>query len=215
MYTNLRKTLEAISRCLPAEGGPTQKQLHRMYELMQRLMSQELAVIYDLETFGGSPAGQEGRTLAERQGGGKNMGGIVTLTMSEPLPAMKRLTEAVEEHWKAMLHAAISEAAQMGPLPWFEKAFVAIKIVTPNGSNNAQVWDTSNRAIQVVLNNLKGIFFHDDNIEHMAFSVSGKWGGEGCTTVQILNFYRLQQFWDSKTMSFRKCHRERSWEKNG
>lgn len=202
MYTNFEKTLAAISRCLPTEGEPTTKQLRRMYDLTLRLMSQELAVIYDLEAFGGSPAGQEGRTLAEQKSGGKTADGIVTLTISEPLPAMKRLTEAVEEHWKAMLHAAISQAAQMGPLPWFEKAFVAIKIVTPKGSNNAQVWDTSNRAIQVVLNNLKGIFFHDDNIEHMAFSVSGKWGGEGCTTVQILDVYRLQQFWDSKTMSF-------------
>ena len=76
-------------------------------------------------------------------------------------------------HWKAMLHAAISDAAAQGPLPYFEKAFVEIEIVTPRGSNNARVWDTSNRALQVILNNLKGIFFHDDDMEHMAFSVAG------------------------------------------
>lgn len=202
MYTNLRKTLEAISRCLPAEGEPTPKHLHRMYELTQRLMSQELAVIYDLEAFGGSPAGQEGRTLAERKSGGKTVGGIVTLTISEPLPAMKRLTEAVEEHWKAMLHAAISQAAQMGPLPRFEKAFVAIKIATPRGTDNAQVWDASNRAVQVVLNNLKGIFFEDDDMEHMAFSVVGEWGQEGNTVIQISDFYRLRELWSCGTMGF-------------
>lgn len=162
-------------------------------------MSQELAVIYDLETFGGSPAG---RTLAERKSGGKTKSGIVTLTISEPLPAMKWLTEAAEEHWKATLHAAISEAARLGPLPWFEKAFVVIKIVTLKGSDNTKVWDTSNRAIQVVLNNLKGIFFEDDNMEHMAFSVNGEWGGEGCTTIQILDFERLRQVWNRETMSF-------------
>ena len=75
-----------------------------------------------------------------------------------------------------MLHAAISDAAAQEPLPYFEKAFVEIEIVTPRGSNNARVWDTSNRAIQVILNNLKGVFFRDDDMEHMAFSVVGRWG---------------------------------------
>lgn len=65
------------------------------------------------------------------------------------------------------------------PLSYFEKAFVVIWIVTPRGSYNAQVWDTSNRAIQIILNNLKGVFFEDNNMEHMAFSVVGSWGREG------------------------------------
>ena len=98
---------------------------------------------------------------------------------------MKKLTEAAEEHWKAMLHAAISDAAAQEPLPYFEKAFVEIEIVTPRGSNNARVWDTSNRAIQVILNNLKGIFFRADDMEHMAFSVVGRWGKKGVTILRI------------------------------
>ena len=109
----------------------------------------------------------------------------MTLRIDEPLPSMKKLTEAVEEHWKAMLHAAISDAAAQEPLPYFEKAFVEIEIVTPRGSNNARVWDTSNRAIQVILNNLKGVFFRDDDMEHMAFSVVGRWGEKGVTILRI------------------------------
>lgn len=202
MYTDLKKTLAAIGRCLPDEGEPTQKQLHRMYDGTLWLMSQELAVIYDRETFGSHPAEPEQRTLAERQSGGKNTDGMVTLTLREPLPAMKRLTEAVEEHWKAMLHAAISEAARQEPLPYFEKAFVAIRIVTPRGSHNAQAWDTSNRAIQIILNNLKGIFFEDDNMEHMAFSVIGSWGQEGSTVIRIFDFDRLRQLEEHETMRF-------------
>lgn len=81
-----------------------------MYDLTLRLMSQKLAVLYDGEAFG-NPAGREQQTLAEQQSDGETSGGIVTLTIREPLPAMKKLTEAVEVHWKAMLHAAISEAA--------------------------------------------------------------------------------------------------------
>ena len=149
MYIDLKKTLEEISRCLPEKGAPTQKQLQRMYELTLRLQSQELAVIYDMEAFG-SPAAQEPRTLAQQHSGGENRNGIVTLKIDEPLPSMKKLTEAVEEHWKAMIHAAISDAAAQEPLPYFAKAFVEIEIVTPRGSDNARVWDTSNRAIQVM-----------------------------------------------------------------
>ena len=175
MYIDLKKTLEEISRCLPEKGVPTSKQLQRMYELTLRLQSQELAVIYDMETFG-SLAAQEQQPLAQQHSGG------------EPLPSMKKLTEAVEEHWKAMIHAAISDAAAQEPLPYFEKAFVEIEIVTPRGSDNARVWDTSNRAIQVILNNLKGIFFWDDDLEHMAFSVVGAWGETGRTVVRISRF---------------------------
>lgn len=197
MYTDLNKTLATIGKYLSTGGEPATAQLHRMYDLTQRLLSQELAVIYDLETYGPTPAGQGRPTLAQQHAAGRNVNGIVTLTLEEPLPAMKRLTEAVEEHWKAMLHAAISEAAQPPEtLPFFEQAFVAIEIVTPKGSNNARVWDTSNRAIQVILNNLKGIFFHDDNMEHMAFSVVGRWGEEpGKTVIRVLDFARLQQVW--------------------
>ena len=196
MYTDLNKTLAAIGKCLSA-GEPTTEQLHRMYDLTQRLLSQELAVIYDLEVYGPDPAGQGRPTLARQHAAGRSVNGIVTLTIQEPIPAMKRLTEAVEEHWKAMLHAAISEAAQPpGTLPFFEQAFVAIEIVTPRGSNNARVWDTSNWAIQVILNNLKGIFFRDDDMEHMTFSVVGRWGeGTGKTVIWVFDFAKLQQVW--------------------
>ena len=70
MYIDLKKTLEEISRCLPEKGVPTSKQLQRMYELTLRLQSQELAVIYDMETFG-SPAAQEQQPLDEEADGGR------------------------------------------------------------------------------------------------------------------------------------------------
>ncbi len=63
MYIDLKKTLAAIENCLPAGDEPTPEQLRRMYGLTQRLMSQELGAIYDLEAFGG-PVWQEQPTLA-------------------------------------------------------------------------------------------------------------------------------------------------------
>lgn len=191
MNTNLKKTLVSLERCLPEEGAVSCEHLQRMYQQTLLLQSQILSVIYDLETFS-IPAQQE--RFADVQSFGTNDGQTVTLTIHEPLPAMKKLTEAIEEHWKAMIHAAIQDAARQESLPWLEKAFVEIEIAVPKGSNNARVWDTSNRAIQVILNNLKGIFFLDDNMEHMAFSVVGKWSeGEGETTIRIYDFAQWYQ----------------------
>ena len=50
MYIDLRKTLAEIGECLPEKDAPTPKQLQRMYELTLRLQSQELAVIYDMDS---------------------------------------------------------------------------------------------------------------------------------------------------------------------
>lgn len=190
MYINLQKTMTEIERCVTFDKMPDIQHLHRMYGLSLRLQSQILAVIHDQEAFA-PRAGQE--RLAAAHSAGRNAGGVVTLKLRDPLPSMKILTEAIEEHWKDMLHHAIGEAARQGPLPRFEKAFVEIEIVTPRGSNNVRVWDTSNRAIQVILNNLKGIFFQDDDMEHMAFSVAGCWGNEGATTVRISDFFSYQK----------------------
>lgn len=181
MNINLNKTLEAIRKAL-AEKEPGIRELKRAYQETLRLQSQILASVYDMEAFGGKT--YEKRP-AQEQSWGRNDRDVVVFSMQEPLPAMKRLTEAVEEHWKAMIHSAIGEAARRGPLPYFRKAFVEIEITTPKGSDNAKVWDTSNRAINVIINNLKGIFFEDDNMEHMAFSVVGKWGEKSVTMVRI------------------------------
>lgn len=167
---------------MPQNSGAEIARLHKAYELTLRLQSQLLAVIYDMETFS-TTVRQESLALSHSAGINQEHG--VTLTIYEPLPSMKRLTEALEEHWKAMIHAAISEAAQQEPIPHFEKAFVEIEIITPRGTNNANIWDTSNRAINLIINNLKGIFFEDDNMEHMAFSVIGKWGEKGVTILRI------------------------------
>ncbi len=182
MYINTERTLASISRDLLKEKGPGIAELKRAYAQTLRLQSQLLSLIYDAEAFGRSV--QE-KPFAWEMARGANDGAEVILTMQETLPSMKRLTEAIEEHWKAMIHGAIEQAARQGPLPHFKKAFVEMEIVTPRGSGNARLWDTSNRAINVVINNLKGIFFEDDNMEHMAFSVVGRWGEQGATTIRI------------------------------
>lgn len=190
MNIDLKKTLAQIESNLTGDGPPDIGQLHKMYDLSFRLQSQILAVIRDRESF--SPLPEQG-CLAVAHSTGRHVNGVLMLTLREPLPAMKKLTEAIEEHWKDMIHSAIKQAARQGTLPYFEKAFVEIEIVTPKGSNNVRVWDTSNRAVNVIINNLKGIFFHDDDMEHMAFSVVGRWGQEGVTIIRVSDFDRYQQ----------------------
>jgi hypothetical protein len=115
----------------------------------------------------------------------------VTLTINEPLPRQKSLTAAVQDNWLDLIHAAIRESASRRELPFFAKAFVWIEIITPKNSDNSRLWDTSNRAINLVINNLKGVFFEDDNLEHMAFGVVGKWGEIGQTIIRIMPFERV------------------------
>ena len=185
MNIPIDKTLKQIERCLDAEQSVNIEQLRKAYDLTIKLQSQLLGIIYDMETF--TLDSSETR-IASDHSRGQNNGESITLTINEALPPMKRLTEAIQEHWKAMIHEAIDEAARQKPPPYFEKAMVEITIITPRGTNNANVWDTSNRAINVIINNLKGIFFRDDNMEHMAFSVTGRWGEEGITILRISEF---------------------------
>jgi len=182
MYIDFRKTLKAIERKLTAVDV-SNDDLHRAYDNVLRLRSQLLGVIYDREMFG---LCSSGAALTEQQTSGLAIGDAVVLTIAEPLPSMKELTPTVQEHWLNLIHTAIVKAARERGLPYFERAFVWIEITTPHGTNNTQLWDTSNRAVNLVINNLKGTFFADDNLEHMAFGVIGKWGEIGTTSVRIM-----------------------------
>lgn len=90
-----------------------------------------------------------------------------------------------------MIHDAIARENKTG-LPYFEKAFVLIRIWTPRGTNNKRVWDTSNRAINVVINNLKGIFFDDDDFGHMACGIVADWDEIGQTEIRICKYDDLK-----------------------
>ena len=91
------------------------------------------------------------------------------------------------EHRITMIHNVIEKESITG-ISKFQKAMVMIEITAPRGTDNPRVWDTSNRAINLIINNLKGIFFRDDDFEHMAFSVVAKWGEIGRTTIRVCEF---------------------------
>ena len=178
MYINLRKTLNQIENALPPEGVQDVIKLQKAYELTLRLRSQIIGVIYDMKQYG---APVEKKILTQETIRNKQ---TATLIIPEPLPGLKELTAAVEEHWVTMIHDAIEKESITG-IPKFQKAMVMIEITTPRGTNNPKVWDTSNRAVNLIINNLKGTFFWDDDFEHMAFSVVAEWGEIGRTTIRI------------------------------
>ena len=70
------------------------------------------------------------------------------------------------------------------------------------GSDNARVWDTSKRAIQIVLNNLKGIFFRDDDLEQMTFR-------DGRRGKQVSRSSASQLFKKSATTTWHQPFRQR------
>ena len=186
LYINLRKTLTQIEKALPQEGVQDVIKLQKAYELILRLRSQIIGVIYDMKQY--SEPSDNNSAKLENCNRNKQM---VTLIIPEPLPGMKELTAVVEEHWVTMIHDAIEKESITG-IPKFQKAMVMIEITTPRGTDNPRVWDTSNRAINLIINNLKGIFFRDDDFEHMAFSVVANWGEIGTTTIHICELSQLE-----------------------
>ena len=190
MYIDLMNTLRKIEKMLPGNEVQDTAQLEKAYELTLRLRSQLIAVQYDMEQFGMSAGTSAVEPVEQFPQTEKKM---VVLTIPEPLPARKELTSNVEEHWIKMIHDAIARESKTG-LPYFEKAFVLIRIWTPRGTNNKRVWDTSNRAINVVINNLKGIFFDDDDFEHMACGIVADWGKIGQTEIRICALEELEKY---------------------
>ena len=185
MYIDLKKTLSQIEKALPQEGVQDLSKLQKAYEVTLRLRSQIIGVIYDMKQYNGLIANDSPKQEI------KSNKQVVILIIPEPLPGMKELTAAVEEHWVTMIHDAIEQESRTG-IPKFQKAMGTIEVTTPRGTNNAKVWDTSNRAINLIINNLKGIFFRDDDFEHMAFSVVAKWGEIGRTSIRICELSQLE-----------------------
>ena len=187
MFIDLHKTLERLEANLPEDRKITFEMLEKAYEQTLWLRSHIIGIMYDMIDFGSASK----RTIGEVPVSQTDSDKIVCLIIPEPLPGLKELTGSVEEHWTRMIHEAIALQAQIG-IPYFEKAHVHIRITTPRGTNNRKVWDTSNRAINVIINNLKGIFFDDDDFEHMSFSVEAYWGKIGMTEVRIFNYKDLK-----------------------
>lgn len=115
--------------------------------------------------------------------------GIAILEIGEALPHNKELTSVVNDHWLGCVQAAIGKLTEKSPLPRFDMAMAGFCIAMPRGVNNARIWDASNRAMNLIINNLKGVFFPDDDIEHMAFAVLGCWADEPKTTIYIGDFH--------------------------
>jgi hypothetical protein len=186
MNINLKTTLKAIGNKLSMPDTP--ENLRKAYGQTLRLRNQLLGVIIDREEFGKT----DGVTLADILSDGTATPESVALTIHEPLPFMKELTTTLQLHWTDLIQSAIKTAEKKTKLPYFDKALVWIEVTTPRETKNAQLWDTSNRAVNLIINNIKGIFFDDDNLEHMAFGVSGRWGEEGKTVISVVAFDSLQ-----------------------
>ena len=188
MFIDLHKTLERIRENLPTDRRITFEMLEKAYEQTLWLRSHILGVMYDMIDFGSATKRTIGEVSVSQTGSDK----MVCLVIPEPLPGLKELTGTLEEHWTRMIHEAIAKQAKTG-IPRFEKAHVHIRITAPRGTNNSKVWDTSNRAINVIINNLKGIFFDDDDFEHVSFSVEASWGKIGMTEVIICDHGDLKK----------------------
>jgi len=113
--------------------------------------------------------------------------GIVVLTINETLPHLKHeLSGVTKDHWQSCVHAAVHDLARKTNVPKFGKAIVGIHVFVPTSvPHPGRTWDTSNRAVNLIINNLKGIFFPDDDIEHMMFAAAGTWSDKQKTVIYV------------------------------
>ena len=188
MFIDLHKALERVEENLPKDRRITFEMLEKAYEQTLWLRSHILGVMYDMIDFGSATK----RIIGEVSVSQTDSNQMVCLVIPEPLPGLKELTGTVEENWARMIHEAIAKQAKIG-IPRFEKAHVHIRITAPRGTNNSKVWDTSNRAINVIINNLKGIFFDDDDFEHMSCSIEASWGKIGMTEIRCCDYNELKK----------------------
>ena len=188
MFIDLHKALKRVEENLPKDEKITFEMLEKAYQQTLWLRSHILGVMYDMIDFGSTPKSRIGEVSISQTDYGK----VICLMIPEPLPGLKELTGTLEEHWVRMIHEAITRQAKIG-IPYFKKAHVHIRITAPRGTNNSKVWDTSNRAINVVINNLKGIFFDDDDFEHMSCSIDACWGKIGMTEIRICDHRELRK----------------------
>jgi len=100
--------------------------------------------------------------------------------IGQELPHKKSREEQFE--FVKKLHEKIDKPEEV---EMFDRAIVSIIICLPYGCPKNKVWDVDNRAINLILNNLKGIFFEDDDYFHLSLFVCGKKSLKADTVILI------------------------------
>ena len=120
---------------------------------------------------------------------------VVILEIFEGLPHTKTKSKEFEK-WQKLIHETIGIINLKFEVKFFEKAHIGIYTQLPSGRNH-KVWDITNRAVNVTINNLKGIFFPDDDAEHLSIIAAGKICENSKTIIYIGDFFK-----DYETVNF-------------
>ena len=111
---------------------------------------------------------------------------IVILEIFETLPHTKHRSDEFE-HWQELIHTAIESLVSKFEKPFFNRVHMGL-LVEMEKNPKFKAWDISNRAINFTINNLKGIFFPDDDVEHLSIISAGKWSDKSKTTILLGEF---------------------------
>jgi len=135
------------------------------------------------------------------------------------LPHKKSREEQFE--FVKKLHEEINK---LDRVKMFNRAIVSIIVCLPQSSTNQKTWDVDNRAIHLILNNLKGIFFKDDDYDNVSLFVCGKQSQEPETVILIDTYskhteliwetMKLHKYYNSYYGREHKKHKTCEW-KNG
>lgn len=116
-----------------------------------------------------------------------------TLKISIPIDIPKIKTAYTSESrqwWYSMARNAVLKAKQEYlSLPFYDRAFVIVDIHSPSPITSANNWDTANRACNLVFNGIKGLLFHDDSVDHMAYAVTGRIDQTRHTDIYVCHYH--------------------------
>lgn len=123
---------------------------------------------------------------------------ILRISIPLDIPKIKTAyTPETRQWWYSMARNAVLKAKQEYPsLPFYDRAFVIVDIHSPSPVTSANNWDTANRACNLVFNGLKGLLFHDDSVDHMAYAVTGRIDQNRHTDIYLCHFQQAGRMLD-------------------
>ena len=86
-----------------------------------------------------------------------------------------------------------TETTTMPTIDPVEEAEESLKAYRHPLNGTALLEPLTTRPVAVVINNLKGIFFDDDDFEHMSCSIDACWGKIGMTEIRICDHKDLKK----------------------
>lgn len=143
--------------------------------------------------------------------------GIILIRIPEDLPKFsKELNLSCRKRWQGYIYHALKKLKMNhGILPYYGNAMIVIEVHSPSGVSGIYKWDVSNRTYNIIINDLKGLVFPDDNAINLIFAVAGVYDSDRQTLLYIGDFERHRNAIMQNLIKTRQQNNEKKAENTG